>query len=69
MIFDFNHGWDLPHTYTAPDGAVAANVTFRLATLSGDHLPKVFIDDVEFVDVTPGLTQTRTPGSNKSQTL
>jgi hypothetical protein len=52
-IFDFNHGWDLPHTYTAPDGAVAANITFRLATMSADHLPKVFVDDVELVDVTP----------------
>ncbi len=52
-VFDFNHGWDLPQTYTAPDGAVAANLTFRLVTLAADHLPKVFIDDVEFVDVTP----------------
>jgi hypothetical protein len=56
-VFDFNHGWDLPKTYTAPDDAIAANVTFHLATMAADHLPKVFVDDVEMVDVTPAAVR------------
>ena len=41
--------------YTAPPGAVAADFVLNMRTLAEGHSPKLFIDDVEFVDVTPAL--------------
>jgi len=45
-----------PGPYTAPDGAVAADIVFDVRNAT-DGLPKFFFDDVEFVDVTPGLAK------------
>ena len=42
-----------PAPYTAPEGATAAEIVFYLRNVT-DSLPKFFIDDVEFVDITPG---------------
>ncbi len=54
-ICDWIHGWDLPHPYTAPEGAVTATILFNFVSLSEGHSPRVFLDDVEFVDVTPTM--------------
>jgi len=40
-----------PAPYTAPEGATAADIVLYLRNVT-DSLPKFFIDDVEFVDVT-----------------
>ena len=32
--------------------AATSDITFSMVTNAAEHLPKVFIDDVEFVDVT-----------------
>ena len=45
-----------PAPYTAPEGAVAADIVFDVRNATGG-LPKFFFDDVEFVDVTPGLAK------------
>jgi hypothetical protein len=45
-----------PAPYTAPEGAIAADIVFYMRNAS-DGLPKFFFDDVEFVDVTPGLAK------------
>jgi len=45
-----------PTPYTAPEGAVAADIVFDVRNAT-DGLPKFFFDDVEFVDVTPGLAK------------
>jgi hypothetical protein len=42
--------------YTAPEGAVAADIVFYMRNAS-DTMPKFFVDNVEFVDVTPGLVK------------
>jgi hypothetical protein len=57
-IFDWHTIYDPqafapPTPYTAPEGAVAADIVFYMRNVT-DSLPKFFIDDVEFVDVTPG---------------
>jgi hypothetical protein len=51
-ITDCQHGYDLPKPYTAPDGAVSATIYFELVTNAENHHPRVFLDDVEFVDIT-----------------
>ncbi len=45
--------WGLPQPYTAPDGATAAVVSLQLTTLVDGHLPRVHVDDVEFVELEP----------------
>ncbi|HEX4140015.1 MAG TPA: hypothetical protein VHY09_06675 [Candidatus Methylacidiphilales bacterium] len=55
-VRDFFHGWDLPRLYVAPDGATAANISFGFSCRASGHSAKAFIDDVEFVDVTPPET-------------
>lgn len=53
-IKDFQ-GWDIPAPYTAPEGAVAASLVLYLRTNHEGVLPKLFVDDVECVDVTAKL--------------
>ncbi|HUA97810.1 MAG TPA: hypothetical protein VMA34_05745, partial [Terracidiphilus sp.] len=48
-------GFAPPAPYTAPDGAVAADLVFELRNAT-DSMPKFFLDNVEFIDVTPGVT-------------
>lgn len=43
-----------PAPYTAPEDAIAADLIISMRNAT-DSLPKFFFDDVEFVDVTPGL--------------
>lgn len=45
--------WDMARPYTAPEGAVSATIIFGMTTLAEGRLPRLFLDDVEFVDVTP----------------
>lgn len=45
-------GWDMAQPYLAPDGAVSATVIFGMTTLAEGRRPKLFLDDVAFVDVT-----------------
>jgi RNA polymerase sigma factor (sigma-70 family) len=47
-----NH-WAVNVPYTAPPGATGAVVSFQLVCNAGGHTPRVFIDDVELVDVEP----------------
>ena len=42
--------------YTAPEGCSAADIVFFMRNAT-DSLPKFFVDNVEFVDVTPGLAR------------
>jgi len=42
--------------YLAPDGAVAATIILGMTTLAEGRLPKLFLDDVELVDVTESVT-------------
>jgi hypothetical protein len=42
----------VPQPYLVPAGATAAILTIRLSTDAVGHLPTVFIDDVELVDLT-----------------
>ena len=51
---DYQHGYDLPHPYLAPQGATSATISFELVTNAEGHRPCLILDDVEFVDVTPG---------------
>ena len=46
-----------PTPYTAPEGAVAADIVFDMRNATEGPLGKFFFDNVEFVDVTPGATQ------------
>ena len=46
-----------PGPYTAPDGAVAADIVFNMRNAIDGPLPKFFFDNVEFVDVTPGASR------------
>lgn len=48
-------GHAVPMPYTAPEGAVAANVVLNMRTVAEGRLPKLYVDDIELVDVTPGL--------------
>jgi DNA-binding beta-propeller fold protein YncE len=50
-ITDFQHGYDLPRPYVAPPGAISATIHFELVTNAENHHPRVFLDDVEFVDM------------------
>ena len=45
-----------PAPYMAPDGAAAADIVFYFRNAT-DSLPKFFVDNVEFVDVTSGPAQ------------
>ena len=45
--------WDMPRPYLAPEGATEATIVFRMNTLAEGRSPRLFLDDVEFVDVTP----------------
>ena len=49
-------GWDMAQPYLAPNGAVSATIIFGLTTLAEGRLPKLFLDDVELVDVTEAVT-------------
>ena len=49
-------GWDMAQPYLAPDGAVAATIILGMTTLAEGRLPKLFLDDVELVDVTESVT-------------
>jgi hypothetical protein len=51
-VTDFR-GWDMSTPYLAPEGAAAAQLVFGMKTLAEGRLPKLFLDDVELVDVTP----------------
>jgi hypothetical protein len=46
-----------PGPYTAPEGAIAADIVFDVRNATDGPLPKFFFDNVEFVDVTPGAAQ------------
>ena len=50
-------GWDMAQPYLAPDGAVSATVILGMTTLAEGRLPKLFLDDVELVDVTEAATE------------
>jgi hypothetical protein len=50
---DYWHGYDLPHPYVAPPGAVSATLYLELVVNAEAKTPQVFLDDVELVDVTP----------------
>jgi len=39
--------------FRAPDHAAAVTVVFRLTTAAANRLPRVFLDNVELVNVTP----------------
>jgi hypothetical protein len=53
-LYNYRHGYDLPTPFEAPDGAVSATLIFNLDVNAADDLfPRVYLDDVEFVDVTP----------------
>ncbi|HEY3378052.1 MAG TPA: FlgD immunoglobulin-like domain containing protein [Armatimonadota bacterium] len=41
----------VPVPYLAPEGAVRAVINFRLITNAAGHLPKAWVDDVEFVEM------------------
>jgi hypothetical protein len=56
LLYDWHTVYDTqllapPSPYTAPDGAIAADLVFYLRNASAS-LPTFFFDDVEFVDVT-----------------
>ncbi len=60
-VLDWYTAYDLqvlapPAPYTAPDGCSAGDLTFDMRNMT-DNLPKFFIDNVEFVDVTPGIAR------------
>ena len=44
-------GWDMARPYRAPEDAKEAIVIFALKTFAEGRRPKVYIDDVEFVDL------------------
>ena len=46
-------GWDMSRPFEAPEGATAVQVVFGMKTLAEGRRPKLFLDDVELVDVTP----------------
>ena len=46
----FNY-FNPPIPYTAPPGATGAVLKFSLSANSAGHLPKAYVDDVEFVEV------------------
>ncbi|HEX4140212.1 MAG TPA: hypothetical protein VHY09_07675, partial [Candidatus Methylacidiphilales bacterium] len=50
-----NKGLAVPTPYTAPEGATAANFVINMRTNAEGHSPKLYVDNVEMVDVTPGL--------------
>jgi hypothetical protein len=52
-MMNYHHGYDLPQPYLAPEEAITATILFEMATNAEGHTPKVFLDDIEFVDVTP----------------
>ena len=45
--------WDMARPYTAPEGTVSATIIFDMTTLAENRLPRLFLDDVEMVDLTP----------------
>jgi hypothetical protein len=52
-LYNYRHGYDLPQPFQAPEGAVSATLIFDFDTNAADNLfPHVYLDDVEFVDVT-----------------
>ena len=50
-VTDFR-GWDMSTPYLAPDGATAVQIVVGMRTMAEGRLPKLFLDDVELVDVT-----------------
>jgi hypothetical protein len=50
---DYQHGYDLPRPHLAPEGATSATISFELVTRAEGHFPRVVLDDVEMVDVSP----------------
>ena len=46
-------GWDMPTPFLAPEGATEAQIVLGMNTMAEGRLPKLFLDDVELVDVTP----------------
>jgi hypothetical protein len=48
---DFRH-WDMPRPYLAPEGATEATIVFHMNTMAEGRRPRLFLDDMEFVDVT-----------------
>lgn len=51
-VHDFyDQPWLFSKTYLAPEGATGAMLAFQLSTLAADHMPKLFLDNVEFVDL------------------
>ncbi len=53
-VYNFK-GISVPTPYTAPDGATSATFVINMRTNAEGHSPKAYLDDVELVDVTPGL--------------
>ena len=54
-IYNIRRGYWGPATpYTAPDGAIAVDLVLSMRSQM-DARPKIFFDDVELVDVTPGV--------------
>ena len=56
MVYNVQQHFVPPAPYTAPEGCTAAQVVFSMRNLT-DSRPKFFFDNVEFVDVTPGLAR------------
>ncbi len=54
-VYDTQH-FAPPAPYTASEGCTAAQVVFYLRNVT-DSRPKFFFDNVEFVDVTPGVAR------------
>lgn len=44
--------WSVAKPYQAPEGTTSVIIGLRLFTLAANDLPKVYVDDVELVDVT-----------------
>ena len=51
QVMNSSGGFTLNMPYHAPEGATAAMIGLRLYTLAANNLPKVYVDDLEFVKV------------------
>ena len=54
----YNQPWLFAKTYLAPEGATGAMLAFQLNTVAADHMPKLFLDNVEFVDLATRSSRT-----------